>query len=145
MLKKTIKFVDYNGVERTENLYFHISKTSVLTSKDDIYNEIMVIASGLQDQAKLLEGIKEDQVNNENPFDPNNKIIADSARMVARLLDRLVDLSYGKRSEDGLKFAKGKEILDDFKSSAAYEAFTEQMVSNQDELLDFINKLVSNQ
>lgn len=143
MLKKTIKFIDYNGVERTENLYFHISKTSVLTSKDDIYNEIMVIASGLQDQAKLLEGIKEDQVNNENPFDPNNKIIADSARMVARLLDRLIDLSYGKRSEDGQKFAKSKEILDEFKSSAAYEAFIEHMISNQEEMIEFINKLVS--
>ena len=143
MLKKTIKFVDYNGVERTENLYFHVSKTSVLTSKDDIYNEIMGIASGLQDQAKLLEGIKEDQVNNENPFDPNNKIIADSARMVARLLDRLIDLSYGKRSEDGQKFAKSKEILDEFKSSAAYEAFIEHMISNQEEMIEFINKLVS--
>ena len=143
MLKKTIKFVDYNGVERTENLYFHVSKTSVLTSKDDIYNEIMGIASGLQDQAKLLEGIKEDQVNNENPFDPNNKIIADSARMVARLLDRLIDLSYGKRSEDGQKFSKSKEILDEFKSSAAYEAFIEHMISNQEEMIEFINKLVS--
>lgn len=143
MLKKTIKFVDYNGVERTENLYFHVSKTSVLTSKDDIYNEIMGIASGLQDQAKLLEGIKEDQVDNENPFDPNNKIIADSARMVARLLDRLIDLSYGKRSEDGQKFAKSKEILDEFKSSAAYEAFIEHMISNQEEMIEFINKLVS--
>ena len=143
MLKKTIKFVDYNGVERTENLYFHVSKTSVLTSKDDIYDEIMGIASGLQDQAKLLEGIKEDQVNNENPFDPNNKIIADSARMVARLLDRLIDLSYGKRSEDGQKFAKSKEILDEFKSSAAYEAFIEHMISNQEEMIEFINKLVS--
>ena len=64
--------------------------------------------------------------------------------MVARLLDRLIDLSYGKRSEDGLRFIKSKEVLDEFKSSIAYEAFIEQMLSNQEEMVEFINKLVEN-
>ena len=64
--------------------------------------------------------------------------------MVARLLDRLIDLSYGKRSEDGLRFIKSKEVLDEFKSSIAYEAFIEQMLSNQEEMVEFIKKLVEN-
>ena len=144
MLKKTIKFVDYNGVERTENLYFHVSKTSILTASNGVYNEIMKIAQELQDRAKLLEGMEAGSINEENPFDPNNQVLAESIRMVARLLDRLIDLSYGKRSEDGQKFVKSKEILDEFKSSIAYEAFIEQMLSNQDEMVEFINKLVAN-
>ena len=142
MLKKSIKFVDYNGVERTENLYFHISKTSLLTAKDNVYGEIMNIAQGLQDRAKLLEGMEVEAINEENPFDPNNQVLAESIIMVARLLDRLIDLSYGKRSEDGQKFVKNEQVLADFKSSVAYEAFIEHMLSNQDEMIEFINKLV---
>ena len=144
MLKKSIKFVDYNGVERTENLYFHVSKTSILTASNSVYNEIMKIAQELQDRAKLLEGMEAGSINEENPFDPNNQVLVESIRMVARLLDRLIDLSYGKRSEDGQKFVKSKEILDEFKSSIAYEAFIEQMLSKQDEMVEFINKLVAN-
>lgn len=144
MLKKTIKYVDYNGVERTENLYFHVSKASVLTASNDVYGEIMKAANELQDRAKLLEGMEVSEINEENAFDPNNQVIAESIRMVARLLDRLVDLSYGKRSEDGLKFVKSKEVLDEFKSSMVYDAFIEQMLANQEEMIEFINKLVAN-
>lgn len=144
MLKKTIKYVDYNGVERTENLYFHVSKASVLTASNDVYGEIMKAANELQDRAKLLEGMEVSEINEENAFDPNNQVLAESIRMVARLLDRLVDLSYGKRSEDGLKFVKSKEVLDEFKSSMVYDAFIEQMLANQEEMIEFINKLVAN-
>lgn len=144
MLKKTIKYVDYNGVERTENLYFHVSKASVLTASNDVYSEIMNAANELQDRAKLLEGMEVTEVNEENAFDPNNQVLAESIRMVARLLDRLIDLSYGKRSEDGLRFVKSKEVLDEFKSSMAYDAFIEQMLANQEEMIEFINKLVAN-
>jgi len=144
MLKKTVKCVDYNGTERTETLYFHVSKTSILTASNDVYNEIMKIAQELQDRAKLLEGMESQNINQENPFDQNNQVLAESIRMVARLLDRLIDLSYGKRSEDGLRFIKSKEVLDEFKSSIAYEAFIEQMLSNQEEMVEFINKLVEN-
>jgi hypothetical protein len=144
MLKKIIKYTDYNGTEHSETLYFHVSKTSILTASDAVYDEIMGIAQDLKDRSKLLEGMEVDSINKENPFDPNNEIIAGSIRMVARLIDRLVDLSYGKRSEDGLKFIKSKEILNEFKSSIAYDAFIEQMISNQDEMIDFINKLVAN-
>ena len=144
MLKKTVKCVDYNGTERTETLYFHVSKTSILTASNDVYNEIMKIAQELQDRAKLLEGMESQNINQENPFDQNNQVLAESIRMVARLLHRLIDLSYGKRSEDGQKFVKSKEILDEFKSSIAYEAFIEEMLSNLDEMVEFINKLVAN-
>ena len=142
MLKKTIKYVDYNGTERTDNLYFHISKTSVLTASNDTYNEIMKIAEHLQNRAKVLEGLDAQTINEENPFDPNNRVLAESIRMIAQLIDRLVDLSYGKRSDDGTKFIKNAQVLEDFKSSLAYEAFVEQMVSNPDEMIEFINKLV---
>lgn len=143
MIKKTIKFKDYNGTERSEDLYFHISKASVLTSPDEIYKEIVSIGLDLQERSRFLSDI-ETELDPQNPFDKNTQLVADSVRMVARLLDRLVDLSYGKRSEDGLKFVKNEQVLTDFKNSAVYDSFVEQMIANQDEMIEFINQLLSN-
>ena len=143
MIKKTIKFKDYNGTERSEDLYFHISKASVLTSPDEIYKEIVSIGLDLQERSRFLSDI-ETELDPQNPFDKNTQLVADSVRMVARLLDRLVDLSYGKRSEDGLKFVKNEQVLTDFKNSAVYDSFVEQMIANQDEIIEFINQLLSN-
>lgn len=141
MLKKTIKFKDFNGVERSEDLYFHISKASVLTSSNSVYNEIMSIGLELQERGKFLEDV-EGEIDQNDPFSKNNQLIADSVRMVGRLIDRLIDLSYGIKSSDGLKFVKDPQVLMDFKNSAAYDAFVEQMVSNQEELVEFINQLL---
>ena len=142
MLKKTIKFKDFNGVERSEDLYFHISKASVLTSSDTVYNEIISIGQTLQERGKFLEDLEEGDIDRTDPFNKNNQLIADSVRMIGRLLDRLIDLSYGIKSPDGLKFVKDPKVLNDFKNSMAYDAFVEHMVSNQEELVEFINQLL---
>ena len=143
MLKKTIKFKDFNDVERTEDLYFHVSKASVLTSSEEAYNEIMKIGLDLQERGKFLEDVKEEDFDQSDPFNKNSQLVAEAIRMVARLLDRLVDLSYGIRSSDGLRFVKDDKVLTDFKNSAAYDAFVEQMITNQDELIEFINQLLA--
>ncbi|GEM_PF-3424238 len=143
MLKKTVKFKDFNDVERTEDLYFHVSKASVLTSSDGAYNEIMKIGLDLQERGKFLEDLKEEDLDQSDPFNKNSQLVAEAIRMVARLLDRLVDLSYGIRSSDGLRFVRDDKVLTDFKNSAVYDAFVEQMITNQDELIEFINQLLA--
>jgi hypothetical protein len=150
MLKKTITFTDFNGVERSEDLYFHVSKASVLTAEDSVYNEIMELGQKLEERSKLLLATEEDLidkeplVDDEDPFSERNQLLAESVRMVGRLLDRLVDLSYGVRSKDGSRFVKGPEVLQDFKQSAVYDAFVEHMITHQKEMLDFINRLLQN-
>lgn len=153
MLKKTVKFKDYNGGDHSEDLYFHVSKASVLTASDEVYNEIIKIGVDLQSKGKFLEQTQEpvdesadtvESVDNEfNVFDRSTQIKAESVRMIARLLDRLIDLSYGKRSEDGMKFVKNAQVLSDFKSSVVYDAFVEQMVGNQEEMIKFIEQLLA--
>lgn len=153
MLKKTVKFKDYNGGEHTEDVYFHVSKASVLTASDDVYNEIIKIGLALQSKGKFLEQTQEPTdessdavepvVNEINVFDRSTQIKAESVRMIARLLDRLIDLAYGKRSEDGMKFVKNAQVLSDFKSSVVYDAFVEQMVGDQQEMIKFIQQLLA--
>lgn len=142
MLKKTIKYVDFNGGEHSEDIYFHVSKTSILTAPDSVYNEIIKIGQDLQQTGKFLES-SEGTISDTNPFDKNNQTITDAIRMIARLLDRLIDLAYGKRSSDGMKFVKNEEVLSEFKSSAVYDAFIEYMIVNQEEMIDFIKQLLS--
>lgn len=142
MLKKTVKYTDYNGGEHSEDIYFHVSKTSILTAPDSIYNEIIKIGQDLQQTGKFLEN-SEGTISDTDPFDKNNQAITDAVRMIARLLDRLVDLAYGKRSSDGMKFVKNEEVLAEFKSSALYDAFIEQMITNQEEMISFIKQLMS--
>ena len=143
MIKKTIKFTNFNGVESSKDLYFHVSRTSLLTTEDDVYNEIVSISKDLLERGKVLEKMGDMEVNEENPFDENNQLLVQSVRMVARLLDRLVDLAYGERSEDGSKFLKGKDVVTAFKQTAAYEAFVNQLIANPDEMINLINSLMS--
>lgn len=143
MLKKTIKFTDFNGKECSEDLYFHISKTTILTSSNAIYNEIMSIGLELQERGKFLEDVEENDIDKSDPFNKNSQLVADSIRMIARLLDRLVDLAYGIKSEDGSKFIKNQQVREDFKNSAAYDAFVEQLIENQEEMVDFVNQLLA--
>ena len=143
MLKKTVTFTDYNGKEQSTDLYFHISKAAVLTAPDPAYKEIMVMAQDLQERGKYLTDI-EGSINRDDPFDPNAQLVTEAVRIVAKLLDRLVDLAYGERSSDGSHFVKNETVLNNFKSSAAYEAFVEQMLmSKDDDLLNFINQLLA--
>lgn len=143
MLKKTVKFKDFNGVEQSEDLYFHISKTSVLTAPDPAYNDIILIGQDLQERGKLLADLKLEDIDQTDPFDKNGQLLAESLRMVARLLDRLVSLAYGLKSDDGRKFIKSAEVLSDFKNSAVYDAFVDQMITNQDEMVTFVNELLA--
>lgn len=141
MIKHTVTYTDFNGIEKTKDLYFHLSKASVITSSDEVYNELIDMGEKLQDQGALLErtGGEFDET---DPFSPKTQMVARSARMVGRLLDRLVDLAYGEKSEDGSRFLRGEEVISNFKQSAAYEAFVEGMLTNQDGMLKFIERLL---
>lgn len=141
MLKKTVSFKDFNGVERSEDLYFHVSKRSILTASDAVYDEIIKIGQDLEERAKVLQAA-ESEIDENDPLSDNNLILAESVRMVARLLDRLVDLSYGERTQDGSRFVKSPEVLEKFKQSAVYDAFVEHMITHQDEMLSFIERLL---
>ena len=142
MLKKTVTFEDFNGKQCSEDLYFHVSKAAMLTAPDQTYNEIMEIGKALQSRGEELQLLDDVVIDELDPFDEKSQMLAEGIRMVARLLDRLVDLAYGKKSEDGTRFIKNEKVLQEFKESAAYDAFVEELIMNHEEMLGFINQLV---
>ena len=104
MFKKEITYTDYNGNVRTEPFYFNLNKA-----------EILKLA------ARYPGGL-----------DNYLKDIFDKKDM-ARLLDffeELVLSSYGRKSDDGRRFIKSKEIRDEFMQSEAYSTFLMEILSD---------------
>ena len=71
MLKKTVKYVDYNGVEREEDFYFHLSEAihKIISAKDNaaiikMFKEIVLKSYGVK-SADGRQFIKNDKVRDE--------------------------------------------------------------------------------
>ena len=117
MIKKTIKYVDFSGVERTEDFYFHLSlmETMDMETKDPDGS-----------LSKKLEGIIK-----------NKDIIG-----VLDTIKWVIEKAYGVRSEDGRSFKKNAALTEEFVQSSAYEQLYIELLDDPDEAVKFINALV---
>ena len=94
MLKKTITYTDYNGVERTEDKYFNLSKAEIMEME-------MSTAGGF---AEMVQGI----------------VKAQDAPAIMKIFKDIILKSYGEKSPDGKRFIKSKELSDEFSQTEAY-------------------------
>ena len=117
MLKKTIKYVDFNGAEREEDFYFHLS-TPELTRLEAQYNgDVMEFAA--------------ETIQNE-----------DFMGMVKVLEDLLLG-SVGEKTADGRSFMKSEEIRSRFEHSPAYAVMFEEIFTDPEASLAFGSGIVS--
>lgn len=116
MIKKTITYTDYNGLERTEDFYFNFSKAEIA--------EMQLTAEGGMD-----ERIK--------------KIVStvDTPELI-RLFKRLVMESYGEKSPDGRRFIKSKELATAFTQTEAYSQLFMELASNAEMASEFTNGIM---
>lgn len=116
MLKKTITYTDYNGLERTEDFYFNLSKS-----------ELMQWQFGVE--GGLTEVI--------------NKIInAKDAPEIIGYFQELILKSYGEKSDDGKRFMKSKEISEAFSQTEAYDQLYMELFTNEDVAADFVKAIL---
>ena len=124
MLKKTIKYTDYNGNEQVDECYFNLSKaelTEMEFSKDGGFENYITKITEEKDTKEIFKIFKE-----------------------------IVLLSYGRKSADGKRFIKkitkdGETIRlrDEFEQTEAYsELMMELMMGGGEAFADFINALV---
>ena len=116
MLKKTITYIDYNGVERTEDFYFNLSKAEVLELE-------MGTTGGLTEMI--------------------NKIVA--AQDVPTLIKVFKDLvlrAYGEKSPDGKRFIKSDEIRDAFSQTEAYSNLFMELATDAEAASKFFNGII---
>ena len=111
MLKKTVKYYDFNGDEASETLYFNLTTTEV---------------------AKLSAGFGGD-------IEKYIKKITAAEDMNAMLtfIEKLILASYGVKSEDGKRFMKTAALREEFESSAVYAELFEQLLTNPEEAKAF--------
>lgn len=115
MLKKSISYEDYNGVQRTEDFYFNLSKAEIAEME-------LSVNGGL---STMLQKIVATQNNTE----------------LMAIFKKLLLAAIGEKSLDGKRFVKNKEITDAFEQSEAYsELFFELMDANK--MADFITSIL---
>lgn len=116
MLKKTIKYTDYNGEERTEDFYFNLTKAEL--------TELELRQSG--GLKALLE-----------------KIIAerDQDKLVT-LFKKIILMAYGEKSLDGRRFIKSEELTKAFTETEAYSELFMELVTDSKAAAAFVNGII---
>lgn len=115
MLKKTITYTDYDGVERTEGFYFNLTKAEIVEMEYDIDGGIK----------KMLEQITEK---------------LDGKRIMA-FVKKVILKSYGEKSPDGKRFIKSEELSRAFEQTEAYSDLFIELVTDSKKCADFINAI----
>ena len=115
MYKKTITYTDFNGTERTEDFYFHMTQAEILKME---YSQEGGMTNVIQ---KIIE--------------------TEETTKLLPLFETVVRMSYGKRSVDGRHFEKKQEYTDQFLASEAYSNMFIEFMMNADEAAKFINNV----
>lgn len=116
MLKKTITYTDFNGVERTEDFYFNLTKAEIAEME-------LEIPGGM---TAMINRITQSQ---------------DTPSLI-KLFKDLILRSYGKKSDDGRRFIKNQDVVDEFKDSEAYSELFMELATNADSASAFVNGIV---
>lgn len=116
MLKKTVTYVDYNGVERTEDFYFNLSKAEVTEME-------LSVEGGF---SKMLEEIVKSN---------------DNVRII-ELFKQMVLKAYGEKSADGKRFIKSKEIAEAFSQTEAYSEIFMELALDEKAAAVFVNGIM---
>ena len=116
MLKKTITYTDYDGLERTEEFRFNLTKAELVDME-------------LTTAGTFSETMK--------------RIIAEKDIIrIAKLFKELLLKSYGVKSDDGKRFVKSKELSEAFSQTEAYSELYMELLSNSDYAVKFIQQVM---
>jgi len=118
MLKKTIEYVDYDGETRKEDFYFNLSKAELL--------EMDLSENGGVD--KLLRRIVAEK---------------DTKQMI-EWFKLIIMKSYGVKTNDGKRFIKNQNVLDEFMQTEAYSNLFFELATDDGAAAKFMNGILPN-
>lgn len=116
MLKKTIKYEDYNGVERNEDFYFNLSKAELMEME-------LSTAGGLSEMVQ-------------------NIVKAQDMPAIIKVFKELVLKAYGEKSADGKRFVKSDELATAFSQTEAYSQLFMELATDANAAGDFVNGII---
>ena len=113
MLKKTITYLDYNDVERTEDFYFNLTKAEITEME-------MSTTGGLSEKIQII-------------------VQAQDIPEIIKIFKELVLKAYGVKSPDGKRFIKKEELTEAFSQTEAYSQLFMELATDADAAAKFIN------
>lgn len=120
MYKKTITYDDFNGVSRTEDFYFHLTKA-------DLFNLEVGSAKGYAETLKDL-------------------IRAKDAKSLINTFMKLIEASYGVKSDDGRRFMRTNEhgvpYFKEFAETEAYSQLYMELAMDDQKAAEFIEGIM---
>ena len=116
MLKKTFKFVDYNGNPRTEDHYFNLTQAEVTELE-------LSVDGGLTAMI-------------------NRVVQAQNGRQIMHTMKDIILKSYGVKSPDGRRFIKNQEVRDAFVQTEAYSQLFMELATNAQAASDFVAGII---
>ena len=116
MLKKRIKYTDYDGNQREEDFYFNLTKAEIA--------ELELSTEGGLEQ--LISKI----------------IDAKDTSQIIKFFKKIILMSYGEESLDGKRFIKDEELTKEFTQTEAYSELFMELASDENAASNFINGII---
>lgn len=113
MLKREIKYEDFNGNQTSDVFYFNISKSELVELEVEYE----------QGFAQMLQDIIDAKDNKE---------------LVAKF-KQIILMAYGEKSPDGKSFIKSEELRNAFSQTAAYQELFMELASDDDAAVAFLS------
>lgn len=116
MLKKVIKYVDFDGNPREETFLFNLTKAEIM--------ELELSYSG-----GLVQKI-------------NKMVETKDVPLIIALFKEIILMSYGEKSPDGKRFVKSKELSEGFSQTEAYSELFMELAASTESITAFINAII---
>lgn len=116
MLKKTITYTDYDGMERTEDFWFNLSKTELTKLDAELPGGVLGVLRKIIDKK-------------------DRKALVD-------FIETLILRSYGEKTLDGKRFVKTPDMAEEFMQTPAYDELFMSVLSDTDSQTSFINGVI---
>lgn len=117
MIVKTVTYTDFNGNERTESFWFHLSRP-------ELTEMLLGIDNNIETYIKTI-------IKSENYYE------------IVKIFKKLLLEAYGEKSEDGRRFIKLPEKTKEFSESEAYSVLFTELTANEEKASEFVNGLIS--
>lgn len=120
MLKKTIKYTDYNGVERTEDFFFNLTKAEIMDMQ-------MGATGGLAEMIATL-------------------VKTQNMPEIIRIFKNIILKAYGEKSPDGKRFMKtgadGQPLSLGFSETEAFSILYMELATDSKAAAKFVNGII---
>lgn len=116
MIKETIAYTDYNGVERKEDFYFNLTKAEIMEME-------MSTQGGL---AEMIQRI----------------VAAQDQPAIIKIFKELIIKAYGVKSPDGKRFIKNEDVINEFIQTEAFSQLFMKLATDADAASKFVNGVV---